>query len=694
MQSHWSDTLAKSFVEKYQKKWSKAVALRTYSSRLLGQNPALVLHGGGNTSVKDHCCDPLGNRIPALYVKASGSNLATIKPRGHVSLDLVYLRKLQALTHLTDKQMSDCLRIKRLWRKSGNASIESLMHAFITRKYVDHTHPDAILALTNRPDGDKIVQDVLGENVSLLEYVHPGFQLSKAAGNVFASATENRGIVLMKHGLVTWGDTARDSYEATIKLVDKAEKWLAKTSVQVCMLPGTPSMEQARQNYQTLAPRLRSALSTATGNPDRPWNRAILHHLVSDEILFFLNSTHGKAMANTPPLTADHLIRTKPFPLWLDTMDQLDDALKTYAVTYDHYFDAHANKKTHQKHRFDSIPRVILSPQFGAICMGHTNREATIVRDITNQTLKTKRLIADSGSDYEGLSDNHLFDMEYFGPQLAKLDQEKPPALFDRIALVTGAAGAIGSGLCRSLLEAGCHVAATDLAGPALDSLVSTLEEDHQGRIIGIALDVTDPDSVSAGFNRIIATWGGLDLVVINAGLAHVSTLADMDLKKFQLLEKVNVEGTLNLLSESGRFFKKQALGGDIVLISTKNVFCPGASFGAYSATKAGSHQLARIASLEMADMDVRVNMVSPDAVFSDGARKSGLWAEVGPDRMKARNLDEAGLEAYYQQRNLLKARVTAEHVGRAVLFFATRQTPTSGATIPVDGGLPDSTPR
>jgi NAD(P)-dependent dehydrogenase (short-subunit alcohol dehydrogenase family) len=211
---------------------------------------------------------------------------------------------------------------------------------------------------------------------------------------------------------------------------------------------------------------------------------------------------------------------------------------------------------------------------------------------------------------------------------------------------------------------------------------------------VAVPLDVTDAASVASAFETVARQWGGVDLVIVNAGIAHVAPLESMDLGAFRRLERVNVEGTLLVLSESARHFRAQRTGGDIVLVSTKNVFAPGARFGAYSATKAASHQLARIASLELAELDVRVNMVSPDAVFSGEGRKSGLWAEVGPDRMRARGLDEAGLEAYYRGRNLLKAGVTARHVANAVLFFAGRLTPTTGATIPVDGGLPDATPR
>lgn len=272
--------------------------------------------------------------------------------------------------------------------------------------------------------------------------------------------------------------------------------------------------------------------------------------------------------------------------------------------------------------------------------------------------------------------------------------KENNMPLTNKTALVTGAAGAIGYGVCQVLLENGCRVAASDLAGEKLDKFVAEFKPTAGESIMGVPLDVTDPNSVSAGFKTVTDTWGGVDIIVHNAGIAHVSFLKEMDIEVFRKLEKVNIEGTLFILAEAARYFEKRESGGDIIIMSTKNVPCPGAGFGAYSATKAACHQLGRIASLEMAQYDVRVNMVAPDAVFSEGEYKSGLWAEVGPDRMKARGLDEEGLHEYYRNRNLLKAQVTGRHVANAVLFFATRQTPTTGATIPVDGGLPDATPR
>ena len=300
--------------------------------------------------------------------------------------------------------------------------------------------------------------------------------------------------------------------------------------------------------------------------------------------------------------------------------------------------------------------------------------------------------------DFE--SDNGLKPKTICVSDVGILTVEKPaPAkddvpLENRIALVTGAAGAIGFGVCKRLLESGCYLVATDLPGDRLDGFVQDMNQIRSGRTIGVGIDVTDRESVADGFAQAVSKWGGVDLVVHNAGIALVSKLKDLDIEAFRKLERVNVEGTLLVIAEAAKLLTRQGTGGDIVIMSTKNVPSPSAGFGAYSATKAACHQLGRIASLELAEHDIRVNMVAPDAVFSEGKYKSGLWQHVGKDRMKVRGLSEEELHEYYRNRNLLKAKITGRHVANAVLFFVTRQTPTTGATIPVDGGLPDATPR
>jgi rhamnose utilization protein RhaD (predicted bifunctional aldolase and dehydrogenase)/NAD(P)-dependent dehydrogenase (short-subunit alcohol dehydrogenase family) len=700
MRSRWSDADAAAAVARWGARAGEEVALCAYASRLLGAEPALVLHGGGNTSVKTTHTNRLGDRMAAIHVKASGHDLATLEPDGLPGLDLTYLQRLRGLDALDDDAMANELRTHLFDARSATPSVETLVHAFLPETFVDHTHADAVLTLTNQTGGERVVRDALGDEVAILGYVRPGFQLARAVADAYDANPGRRGMVWMRHGLCTWGPTARAAYEAMIELVSRAETWIARKRRAATAVQAT-ALDVAAARVRDVAPVLRGCLAEPTGDADRPHRRIVVLPLVTADVLAFVDDPRGRARALTAPLTSDHLIRTKAFPLWIDApahgdvaalASQIRDAVRRYADEYRGYLERHAARLPEGLGRFDALPRVVLMPGLGAFCAGPDVRAATIARDITAHTLAVKTAVAGTGT-YEGLPEPELFDMEYHSFQHAKLGTASAP-LAGTVAIVTGAAGAIGSGICDALLAAGCHVAATDLAGPPLDGLVAELHGRFGARVTGVPLDVTDPASVADAFGRVAATWGGVDVVVVNAGLAHVAGLPELELEAFRRLERVNVEGALLVMAEAARHFRRQGTGGDIVLVSTKNVFAPGAKFGAYSATKAAAHQLARIASLELAEADVRVNMVAPDAVFGSGERKSGLWAAVGPDRMRARGLDEAGLEEYYRGRNLLKARITAAHVGRAVLYFATRQTPTTGATIPVDGGLPDATPR
>jgi rhamnose utilization protein RhaD (predicted bifunctional aldolase and dehydrogenase)/NAD(P)-dependent dehydrogenase (short-subunit alcohol dehydrogenase family) len=701
LKNKWSDADAAKAKRRDAKKWPADLAIRAYTSRLIGGQKELVLHGGGNTSVKGFYTEITGESRPALFVKASGHDLASIEPSGHCALDMEQLSRLKKLKKLTDDDMLKQLRRSLVDPMGPTPSIESLVHAFIPKKFIDHTHADSILALTNRPDGEKIVGEALGKNILIIDYKKPGFDLAKAASKAFENAPKARGMVLMSHGLITWGDTAKESYTETIRLVSKAEKYIVSRRRSSARKASDSAVAKAELCYTSIAPILRGLLRVPAKTSKRFDKHFILKPLITPESVAFAGSKKNKKIALQSPLTSDHIIRTKPKPLWIDSPDlkdldklksQLEKAIGAYAESYKLYFAKHSAKADPRPTSFDPLPRVIFIPGVGVVCAGRDVEEAIIACDITEQTISVKSAISSSGK-YKGISERSMFEMEYLNMQSAKLKVSDQP-LMRKIALVTGAGGAIGSAICVELLKNGCHVAATDLRGEGLKALLSELKPAYGERIITIPLDVTDTKNVEEGFNLVVEQWGGIDLVVVNAGLAHVSSLAKMDPASFEKIEKVNVHGTLNTIGEAARLFERQGAGGDIVMISTKNVFAPGAKFGAYSATKAAAHQLARIASLELASFGVRVNMVAPDAVFSHGKRKSGLWAEVGPDRMKARGLSEKGLEEYYRSRNLLKEKITGEDVAQAVLFFATRKTPTTGATIPVDGGLPDATPR
>jgi len=700
MRSRWSNAEATAAIARWGAEFGDDLALRAYTSRLLGAEGGLVLHGGGNTSVKGTFANRLGDHLEAMWVKASGQDLATIEPAGFAGVDLAYLRRLRALGALDDDAMANEMRTHLLDARSGTPSLETLVHAFLPEKFVDHTHADAVLTLTNQVDGERIVRDALGDDVIVLPYVRPGFPLARAVADAYEAHPGSRGMVWMRHGLMTWGPDARAAYETTLEIVTRAEESVRRRRGKASAAAKTP-VKTALGRVRAVAPVLRGALATPSGDADRPHRRVVVVPLVTPEVLAFVNGARGRELACTPPLTSDHLIRTKALPLWIETQawddpaalaTEVRAAVRRYATDYETYLGRHAGRTPAGLAKLDALPRVVLMPGLGALCAGPDLRAAIVARDITAHALAVKADIAAIGA-YEGLPETELFDMEYHTFQHAKL-RRRDEALGAQVAMITGAAGAIGSGICRTLLEHGALVAAADLAGKPLDDLVAELGAAFGPRVVGVPIDVTNAAAVAEAFGSIAATWGGVDLVVVNAGVAHVAGLAELELEAFQRLARVNVEGALLTIAEAARHMRLQGTGGDIVLVSTKNVFAPGAKFGAYSATKAAAHQLARIASLELAEHDVRVNMVAPDAVFGDGTRRSGLWAEVGPERMKARGLDEAGLEDYYRNRNLLKARVTAEHVGRAVLFFAKRETPTTGATIPVDGGLPDATPR
>jgi rhamnose utilization protein RhaD (predicted bifunctional aldolase and dehydrogenase)/NAD(P)-dependent dehydrogenase (short-subunit alcohol dehydrogenase family) len=703
MENLWSEIKAAEYVSKYGKQWGEDLALRTYLTSLIGTSDNPVLNGGGSASIKTSVSNILGEDKPVIFVKSGWREITRAGPEGYTGFDLEYLRRLGALQDLADEDLFKELDTHQIGSPDPTATTETLAHALIPKKFVDCIRNGAILALTNQEQGEKISREVFCPDVLILQYTTPGIKLALAAAAAFATHSDSKAMIWMNRGLVCWGETARESYLTAIDLITKAEQYLAKHAVHSFPTGKTTPIEDAEKRFNIVAPILRGLLAKPTENPDWPYERLILRSLITREVLDMVDSAGGKELSLSPPVALDHLASTGILPLWIDDPPFGDEnqlrphiaqALKDFSASHETFASRGAARTSQNLMPLDSRPRIILIPGMGLICAAEDAAAANTLRDVAGHTLAVKKLITSMGGNYRGVAEADLFDLECRCAQ-SRRQQKGPKLPLNReVALVTGAAGAIGSGIAKELMEQGCHVAVTDLPGKNLDDLVDELAQIYGPRVIGVPLDVTDVDSVSGGFCQVIRAWGGIDLIVINQGIAHVSQLTDLNLATFKTLEKINTEGTLLILSEAGKHFKSQNTGGDIILVSTKNVFSPGANFGAYSATKAAAHQLARIASLEFAPLGVRVNMVAPDAVFSEGRRKSGLWQTVGPDRARARGLNPDALEEFYRDRNLLKSRVTASHVAKAVLFFATHQTPTTGATIPVDGGLPDATPR
>ncbi len=696
MQSRWVDAEARKLVEEFTE-IGEDFALRLYTSRLIGAESALVLHGGGNTSFKSSAVDAFGESVEVLYIKGSGHDLEHIGEAGFPAVRLAGLVRLRELEALDDAMMNAETNRARVDPGGPTPSVELLLHAFLPHRYVDHSHADAILALTNQPDGEARVRSLFGERIGWVPYTMPGFELAKHAAEVFEKNPDCEGLVLERHGLFTFGDDARESYERHVSIADTAERHILEQVEGRRILDARPVV--AMREPGEVAPLLRGALAAVTGDPDRPLRPPILEHRISNEIQHFAAAELGAALCSQPPITPDHALRTKGPYLFIDRPPYADEAaladtlrgeVERYRHEYRQYFERNRSRAAPGIEMIDPTPRVVVLPGLGIFATGQTRRAARIAADIAEHSIRTKIWASTIGM-YAGISEQDLFDMEYWPPERAKLDSAVALPLEGRVALITGGAGAIGEGIARVLLDAGACVTLLDCDEERLEAARTRLDSDS---CEVTTVDVTDDVGLRDGFRFCASQFGGVDLIVPNTGVAVAGSLEELDPDEFQRAVDVNLTGAFLTLQEGLRVLRSQAIGGDVVMISTKNVPAPGAEFGAYSASKAGAHQLGRVAAAEAAAIGVRVNMVNADAIFGSDENPSGLWESVGPARAEARGIDPAELADFYRDRNLLKTRVTPEHVGRAVLFFATRQTPTTGAALPVDGGLPDATPR
>ena len=699
MANLWNDDEAKRFAEQFAAA-GEAVAARVYTSRLLGRDPTLVLHGGGNTSVKTTCQDMLGRTIEVLCVKGSGWDLVDIEPPGLPAVRLEALRELQQLDQLSDADMVNVVRGALLDSEAPNPSVEALLHAFLPHRFVDHTHANAILALTDQPDPEVHVRRALGDSVLVLPWIMPGFPLAKAVAEAYAASPDCTGIVLAKHGLFTFGDTAKQSYDRTIELVDQAELYLRRAVGGLpAMLLGDPAPLPMAERQAALArvlPALRGACAVKSERGVGGFDRVVVDARTEDDLAAFGLHAQARKLCLSNPITPDHVIRTKAHYLYLAPEAVADPSrlrrlVTEYEVAYRRYYEASAESIS-PNHMHSPKPVVAVLAGVGIVALHRTAQGARIAADIAAHTVRVKATSHALG-DYVALTDDELAEMEYWPLEVQKLGKKQPPELAGQVALVTGAAGAIGTGIVEVLLERGACVFATDIDGDRLQKLQSQFAS--FGLRVGThQADLTDAAAVDALFAACAAQFGGVDCVVPNAGIAHVSSIEDMDAEIFARVLEVNTTATMRVLQAAARMFRRQQTGGSIVLQASKNVFAPGARFGAYSASKAAALQLARIAAMELAEQSVRVNVINADAVFGDEQTPSQLWAEVGPDRMRARGLDEQQLRDFYRERSLLKQPVTARHVGEAVAWFASMRTPTTGAVLPVDGGLPEAFPR
>jgi len=665
------------------------LAERIRTSRLLGADPTLVIHGGGNTSAKGEVVDLLGRRRQVIWVKGSGWDLASMEAAGLPALDLEQLRELRDLEQLSDENMVREIRRCLFDPQSPTPSVETLLHAFLPHRFIDHSHADAVLALSDRDGGAQLCREVYGDRVAYLPFVMPGFPLAKAVAAAVEAQPNVEGVLLHKHGLFTFGDSGEESLARHLDLVGLAAAYYQAERDAVLAATAVASLQA-----QDVVPILRGTFAK--------YGHFVFDTRAAGWILAALEKDGVEQLMQSAPLTPDHSLRTKNQPCWVAcglSADGLANAADSFAFVaqqaianfvqdYRAYFERGCAARG-QRTALDPMPRVFYVPGYGLIGVGENVKAAAMAADLAEHTLLTK-VGSRSLGVFEGLAELDLFDMEYWSLEQAKLGKATAKELAGQVAVITGGGGAIGEGVAQVLIDAGAVVALLDIDADLVAAAAARLG----GQTLAVTADVSDEQSMNAAMEAVCARFGGIDIVVPNAGLAHVASLETLQMKDWQRLIAVNQTGVFLTIQTAARVMRKQGMGGSVVLMSSKNVAAPGANFGAYSASKAGAQQLARVAALELAEEGIHVNMVCPDAVFRNGENPSGLWAEVGPDRARSRGLNPEELENFYQQRNLLKVPVTAQDVGRAVLFFAARRTPTTGAMLPVDGGVPGAFPR
>lgn len=649
MHSLWNDADARTF--------SGNLGLRVYTSQLLGRNPALVMHGGGNTSVKSRVTDLFGREQDILYIKGSGWDLETIEPQGFAPARLEYLRELATLEHMTDIQMANELRCALIDASAPSPSVEAILHAIIPHKFVDHTHADAIIALTNTPDGRAHIEAVFGDDVVIIPYIMPGFRLARLCAELFPqqATARTQGMILLNHGIFTFGETAHEAYERMIALVSRAEAYLAeRTTPKTAAVSRDPSPQRAE-----LA-AFRQQVSQAAGFP------VILTTHQDDAALGFAQQPDLSA-TQRGPLTPDHVIRTKRLPLIGRDVDSFVEAYRAY-------FDVHASRSATPLTMVDPAPRVVLDPTWGLITIGRTAKEARIAEDIYRHTMAVIDQAEQLGG-YRALPAEDIFDVEYWDLEQAKLRAAGKPAPFaGEIGLVTGAASGIGKACVEALLARGAAVVGLDI-NPAIATLFNRPD------FLGIACDVTDEAQLEDALEQTSRRFGGLDMLVLNAGIFPAGTpIRNLTLTEWDKVMRVNLDANLSLMREAHPLLNAAPRGGKIAIVGSKNVPAPGPGAAAYSASKAALTQLARVAALEWGADGIRVNTVHPNAVFD-----TGLWTEeVLAARAKHYGLS---VEAY-KTNNVLKVEVTSRDVGELVADLCSATfSRTTGAQIPIDGG-------
>jgi rhamnose utilization protein RhaD (predicted bifunctional aldolase and dehydrogenase)/NAD(P)-dependent dehydrogenase (short-subunit alcohol dehydrogenase family) len=678
MKSQWSDADANAAIVRYGEKGiASDLALRVYTTRLLGRDPALVLHGGGNTSVKTQAKDLLGEAVDVICVKGSGWDMGDIEPPGLPAVRIAPLRRLRALPRLSDEDMVNFQRIHLLDSAAPNPSVETLLHAFLPHKFVDHTHSTAVLALTDQPDGEQIARETFGSRMAYVPYTIPGFALAKSVADIYDANRNVQGLILLRHGIFTFAEDARTAYELMIEMATLAEERIkrGKKSIVPAKLPAKLAA------VEEIAPILRGAVALENNPKDGTAKRQILCFRSGAKILDYVNGAELARYSQVGVATPDHTIRTKNWPLIVPVpeVEKLDSwaasvrqAVDGFVARYHSYFANNNRRVNGVKKELDPYPRVILVPGIGLFATGASAKDAAIAADIAENTIEVVSA-AEAMSRYESIPEADQFDVEYWSLEQAKLGKAAEKPLARQVAVITGGGSGIGAATAKAMAKQGAEVAILDRDEAAAKSIAKQIG----GAALGIACDVTDASAVHRTFAAVAQRFGGVDIVVSNAGAAWQGRIGDVDDRLLRQSFELNFFAHQHVAQNAVRIMKAQGTGGCLLFNTSKQAVNPGKDFGPYGLPKAATLFLVKQYALDHGKDGIRANAVNADRI-----RTGLLTDDMVAARAQARGLSEAD----YMSGNLLGREVTADDVADAFVFLALARK-TTAATLTVDGG-------
>lgn len=675
MKSRWSDADAKSLVDQYKSDGiNEDIAIRTYTTRILGQEPRLVLHGGGNTSVKTSVTDPLGDTYEVLCVKGSGWDMGVIEPAGLPAVQLAPLAALADLESLSDENLVAAQRRMLIDPYAPNPSIEAVLHAIVPHKHVDHTHADAIIALSNQPDGNAIIKDLFPDT-TIIPYVMPGFILSKVCREALLKEPDSKHMILMNHGIFTYNDDPRQAYDDMINMVDMAEKRLEKGNSRPFTGIDLPAKLAAPAQIAPIIRGLLAQESKIEGKPDR-W---ILDHRASDQILHFVNGENASDYAMRGNAAPDHSIRIKRFGAVLPApiagelgafREGAEAALTSFADEYKAYFDRNNSRHGGSLAILDPTPRIIYVPGVGLFGVGKTAKEAAICADIAEATVNVITM-AEGIGQFVALPESDLFDIEYWSLEQAKLAKSVEKPLTRQVAIVTGAGSGLGLEVARTLAREGAAVAVFDIDEKAAQAAAKSIGG------LAVTCDVTNEAAVNDAVSSVVDVFGGVDVLISNAGAAFQGRMLDVDQALFKKAFALNFWGHHFMAKACVKVMEAQRSGGALVFNVTKQVLNPGPDFGPYGTSKSALMALMRQYAIEHGASGITANAVNADRI-----RTNLLTDDFIAERANARGITPHE----YMRGNLVKREVTTQDVADAFLHLV-KATKTSGAVLTVDGG-------